>query len=69
MVNERELLAAWRAAMRVWVRTHDVGKVAGLLAGFSPEIWEVLLAGPECDRLRAEVEGLLRRRDGQLSLL
>ena len=69
MVNETELLAAWRAAMRVWIRGRDVTAVAELLAGFSPEVREALLAGPECDGLRAEVEGLLCRRDQQLALV
>ena len=69
MVNERELLEAWRCAMRVWIRRRDVGQVAELVAGFSPEVREALLAGPECDGLRTEIEELLRQRQRQMVLV
>lgn len=56
------LQAAWRSIMRVWTITHDVGRVAEALAALPAEHREALLAGPECDSLRADVESLLRAR-------
>lgn len=62
MASEREMLAAWRAAMRVWTRgpkEQRRGRLARHLAGLRPDLREALLVGPEAGALREAVEQLL----------
>lgn len=62
VASEREMLAAWREAMRVWMRgpvEGRRGRLARHLAGLRPDLREALLVGPEAGALREAVEELL----------
>ena len=62
-------LLCWREAMRVWVETRDMGRLAEYLARLPEEERTSLLAGIDCDGLTVAVHSLLKQRQEQLALV
>jgi len=56
----RAELTTWREALELWRRDRDLSALAEAMAGLSPAEREQVFAQISCDRLRSEVERILR---------
>jgi len=68
-MNDTVLLEAWRGAMRIWIRWHDLKEVARYIAALHPDLREVLLSETEPEELHDLVAEELARKQAQPALL
>ncbi len=55
-----EELTTWGEALELWRRDRDLSALAEAMAGLSPAEREQVFAQIGCDRLRSELEQILR---------